>query len=140
MGKESDGHGYITVSLTPEGIEAIAEAVVRKLREGGAKGLNPERHLPTEDKVAQPREPGGGDKYRAYFTESEAAAYLAELGVMHSVGVLRKERVTGGGIPFVKLGNRVRYRKEDIDTWLSAAPSRASTSDTGIPQKGNRPR
>jgi len=35
MGKDPSGHGCITVTLSPEGIEAIAAAVVRRLIGGG---------------------------------------------------------------------------------------------------------
>lgn len=65
--------------------------------------------------------------YRVYLTETEAAAYLTELGVKFAVGTLQKQRVKGGGIPFVKLNSRVRYRKDDIDAWLDKAPVRTST-------------
>ena len=64
-----------------------------------------------------------------YMTDKEAAAYLTSLGVKFSAGTLQKQRVKGSGIPFVKLNSRVRYRKEDIDAWLAAAPVCTSTSD-----------
>lgn len=65
----------------------------------------------------------------AYMTETEAAAYLTELGVQTSPRTLQKQRVTGGGIPFVKLTTRVRYRKTDIDNWLENLPVLTSTSE-----------
>jgi hypothetical protein len=67
--------------------------------------------------------------YAVYMTETEAAAYLTELGVKYAVGTLQKERVKGGGIPYVKLRSRVRYRIQDIQAWLDAAPVMTSTSD-----------
>lgn len=63
-----------------------------------------------------------------YMTETEAAAYLTDLGVKFSAGTLQKQRVRGDGIPFVKLNSRVRYRRQDIDAWLAAAPVLTSTS------------
>jgi predicted DNA-binding transcriptional regulator AlpA len=39
-------------------------------------------------------------------------------------------RYRGGGPQYLKLGNRVAYRLEDVQTWL-AGQRRTSTSDTG---------
>ena len=37
-----------------------------------------------------------------------------------SIGTLQVWRSTGRhGLPFVKVGNCVRYRRSDIDTWLA---------------------
>lgn len=41
---------------------------------------------------------------------------------------LQKDRVRGGGIPFVRLGKLVRYRHSDVATWLASLPTRTSTS------------
>jgi len=67
--------------------------------------------------------------YSVYLTETEAAAYLTELGVKFSKGTLQKQRVKGTGIPYKKLNSRVRYQREAIDAWLDAAPTMKSTSD-----------
>jgi len=67
---------------------------------------------------------------RKYMTEKEASAYLAELGVHYSVSSLQNQRVKGGGIPFLKFGTRVRYRKEDVDAWVESLPELKSTSDS----------
>jgi predicted DNA-binding transcriptional regulator AlpA len=42
---------------------------------------------------------------------------------------LQKDRVTGVGIPFVRLGRLVRYRQSDVTTFLAALPSLRSTSE-----------
>jgi len=42
---------------------------------------------------------------------------------------LQKDRVHGGGIPFVRLGRLVRYRPADVEAWLAALPSLSSTSE-----------
>ncbi len=47
-----------------------------------------------------------------------------------AVKTLQNQRVTGDGIPFVKLGRSVRYRLSDVMAW-EAARVRTSTSDTG---------
>ena len=64
-----------------------------------------------------------------YMTETEAALYMTQLGVKFSPSTLQKQRVQGGGIPYVKLNSRVRYRRQDIDSWLTNAPVLHSTSD-----------
>lgn len=51
-------------------------------------------------------------------TEREAARLL---GV--SVALLRKQRYLGTGCPYVKINRLVRYRIEDIDSYVSASPN-----------------
>jgi predicted DNA-binding transcriptional regulator AlpA len=46
---------------------------------------------------------------------------------------LQKDRVAGGGIPFIRLGRLVRYRQSDVTEFLDALPKRRSTSDGGDP-------
>jgi excisionase family DNA binding protein len=43
---------------------------------------------------------------------------------------MEARRVRGGGIPYVKVGRLVRYRKADVDQWLKEN-RRTSTSDSG---------
>lgn len=47
-----------------------------------------------------------------------------------SVYKLRRDRWAGGGCPFVALGGAVRYRRADIDAYMSDRVRR-STSDQG---------
>ena len=47
-----------------------------------------------------------------------------------SPATLETMRSRGGGPPFVKLGRRVVYQREDLDSWVSAR-RRKSTSDPG---------
>jgi excisionase family DNA binding protein len=55
---------------------------------------------------------------------ADAARYLSL-----AESTLEKLRVYGGGPTFVRLGTRaVRYRREDLDSWLAAGACR-STSD-----------
>jgi predicted DNA-binding transcriptional regulator AlpA len=42
---------------------------------------------------------------------------------------LQKDRVTGSGIPFVRIGRLVRYRQSDVTGFLDSLPSRRSTSE-----------
>jgi predicted DNA-binding transcriptional regulator AlpA len=43
---------------------------------------------------------------------------------------LQKDRVTGTGIPFVRIGRLVRYRTEDVERYLNSLPTRRSTSES----------
>ena len=56
------------------------------------------------------------------FMDTRAAADL--LGLSHRT--LEGYRVSGGGPDFHRFGNRVRYRRLDLDTW--AAKRRAATT------------
>lgn len=50
-----------------------------------------------------------------YLTNEEAAAYLKL-----SPHTLNKKRVTGGGPKFRKLGSRVVYAIDDLESWIEA--------------------
>lgn len=47
-----------------------------------------------------------------------------------SLSFLQHDRQRGGGIPYVKIGNSVRYRRTDVDAYI-AGNSRRHTSDQG---------
>jgi predicted DNA-binding transcriptional regulator AlpA len=47
-----------------------------------------------------------------------------------SVKAVQYQRITGGGVPFVKFGRSVRYRLADVEAW-EEAHLRVSTSDNG---------
>lgn len=53
----------------------------------------------------------------------QAAEYLGNL----KPNTLEGWRVSGKGVPFVKIGRLVRYRLEDLDAYLTAQ-TRSSTS------------
>ena len=42
---------------------------------------------------------------------------------------LQKDRVAGGGIPYVYVGRLVRYRLSDLEAFIAALPVRRSTSE-----------
>jgi len=52
-----------------------------------------------------------------------------------AVSTLQKDRVVGGGIPFVKVGRQVRYRESDVQHYIESLPSRRSTSETAAEVK-----
>lgn len=62
---------------------------------------------------------------RMYFTTGEAACYLR---LSHRT--LKRYRVTGDGPVFLRLGGRVRYRRDHLDAW-AAKHERVSTVDDG---------
>jgi predicted DNA-binding transcriptional regulator AlpA len=45
---------------------------------------------------------------------------------------LQKDRVTGTGIPFVRIGRLVRYRQSDVTAFLDALPRCRSTSEHNL--------
>lgn len=65
-----------------------------------------------------------------YMTDKELSEYLKSRGLKISVFSLQRQRVTGGGIPYKKVGSRVRYHKPDVDKWLEGLPTISSTSET----------
>lgn len=46
-----------------------------------------------------------------------------------SIATIERDRWAGGGVPFVKCGRSVRYRKIDILRWLAKHTSVNSTSE-----------
>jgi len=63
-------------------------------------------------------------KARTYLSTKEVADEFA-----FSVSTLTKLRVFGGGPLFYKLGRRVVYRRQDIESWITDH-ARRSTSET----------
>jgi excisionase family DNA binding protein len=57
----------------------------------------------------------------ALLRSREAAAHLG-----FSVDTLKHWRKHGGGPAFVRIGTRVRYRKEALDAWIAAREVAAS--------------
>jgi predicted DNA-binding transcriptional regulator AlpA len=60
-----------------------------------------------------------------YLRTPEAARFVGL-----SIRTLEKHRIYGTGPRYSKLGGRVVYRVEDLQTWVDAA-AKASTSDPG---------
>jgi excisionase family DNA binding protein len=63
-----------------------------------------------------------------YFTPREAAEYLRS-----STSTLAKARLTKRGPTFVRIGRAVRYRKNDIDTWMSTSVARHVEQSSRVP-------
>jgi hypothetical protein len=57
--------------------------------------------------------------------EAEAAEFLRL-----ATGTLQNKRVSGDGPPFLKLGAKVVYKRDDLLAWAEGL-RRTSTSDTG---------
>ena len=47
-----------------------------------------------------------------------------------STATLERDRWAGGGIPFIKIGRLVKYRKADVLAWLAQHQPQHSTSET----------
>jgi hypothetical protein len=46
-----------------------------------------------------------------------------------SIATLERDRWAGGGIPFIKIGRAVKYKKADVLRWLNQHQAQASTSE-----------
>lgn len=53
--------------------------------------------------------------------------------VQASVDSLAQDRYRGRGIPFVKIGGRVRYLREDVLAYLAANRMRRTDDPRGLP-------
>ncbi|PPD41652.1 MAG: DNA-binding protein [Methylobacter sp.] len=49
-----------------------------------------------------------------------------------TVATLERDRWAGGGIPFLKIGRAVKYRKSDVMAWLDKHKPRFSTSESVV--------
>jgi hypothetical protein len=65
-----------------------------------------------------------------YYRSTEAAAYLRT-----SPSTMAKRRLYGTGPRYCRIGRAIRYRKSDLDDFMTANAA-SSTSDCG---KGQRP-
>ncbi|GFE94725.1 helix-turn-helix domain-containing protein [Acetobacter persici] len=77
---------------------------------------------------------------RPYLRGGEAAELI---GV--SIRTLEKYRCTGGGPPFLKVGFRVLYLREDVEAWLQRHRCQNTSDDNYVaalremPSRRNRP-
>ncbi|QIG91839.1 helix-turn-helix transcriptional regulator [Bradyrhizobium sp. 6(2017)] len=67
-----------------------------------------------------------------YLTPREAAEYLRS-----STSTLAKARLTKRGPTFVRIGRAVRYRKSDIDAWMSASVARHIEQSSRAPAQAS---
>jgi excisionase family DNA binding protein len=57
-----------------------------------------------------------------YYTACEAAEYLRS-----SQSTLAKLRLYGGGPVFTRIGRVIRYRRSDLDRWMSEKLTRSTS-------------
>jgi excisionase family DNA binding protein len=57
-----------------------------------------------------------------YYTPDEAADYLRS-----STSTLAKLRLHGGGPVFTRIGRVIRYRRSDLDSWMSRKLARSTS-------------
>jgi excisionase family DNA binding protein len=67
-----------------------------------------------------------------YLTPREAAEYLRS-----STSTLAKARLTKRGPNFVRIGRAVRYRKIDIDAWMSGSVARHIEQSSRAPAQAS---
>jgi excisionase family DNA binding protein len=58
----------------------------------------------------------------SYYTPEEAAGYLRS-----SPSTLAKLRLYGGGPVFTRIGRAIRYRRTDLDRWMSDRLTRSTS-------------
>jgi hypothetical protein len=46
-----------------------------------------------------------------------------------AVRTLQKDRIAGAGIPYIRIMRHIRYRPEDVETWLAARRTFNSTCE-----------
>ena len=54
-----------------------------------------------------------------FLTETEAAEYLASVGISSSVLTLQTLRCRGRGPRFARVGRKVRYKTSDLEAWIA---------------------
>jgi|APLak6261672720_1056091.scaffolds.fasta_scaffold15762_2 hypothetical protein len=73
-------------------------------------------------------------KALAEFYSAPETALFNQITVAHvrdcSTATMERDRWSGGGIPFIKIGRAVKYRKSDVLTWLEKYQVQSSTSET----------
>jgi predicted DNA-binding transcriptional regulator AlpA len=47
---------------------------------------------------------------------------------------IQKDRVSGRGVPFIKIGGLVRYRESDVQAYIASLATRRSTSEPEVEQ------
>jgi len=57
-----------------------------------------------------------------------------------SLASLRRWRLEQRGPQFIKVGSLVRYRPEDLETWLAALPTGGSQPEANAVSRGNHGR
>jgi hypothetical protein len=67
------------------------------------------------------------------FYSAPHTALFNQITIAHvrdcSTATLERDRWAGGGIPFIKIGRSVKYRKADVVQWLEQYQAQSSTSE-----------
>ena len=73
------------------------------------------------------------EKSLSQFYSAPDVALFNQIIVAHirdcSTATMERDRWSGGGIPFIKIGRAVKYRKQDVLLWLEKCLLQNSTSD-----------
>ena len=73
------------------------------------------------------------NKSLAEFYSAPETSLFNQIVVAHvrdcSTATMERDRWAGGGIPFVKIGRAVKYRKSSVLAWLEQYQPQTSTSD-----------
>lgn len=72
------------------------------------------------------------NKSLAEFDSAPETSLFNQTTIAHvrdcSTATMERDRWAGGGIPFIKIGRAVKYRKTDVLAWLEQYQSQQSTS------------
>jgi hypothetical protein len=72
----------------------------------------------------------------AEFYSAPETSLFNQITVAHvrdcSKATMERDRWSGGGIPFIKIGRSVKYRKCDVLHWLDQYQPKNSTSEIGL--------
>lgn len=85
--------------------------------------------------ITRPSDPSAPVEFTSYHGQDEASAFLLTLGVRRAPKTLQKQRVTGGGPPFMRICNRIVYELESLRAWALAQRSPLVTSTSELPAK-----
>ncbi len=73
------------------------------------------------------------DKSLAEFYSAPDTSLFNQIVVSHirdcSTATMERDRWSGGGIPYIKIGRAVKYRKSDVLAWLAQYLAQNSTSE-----------
>ena len=87
-------------------------------------------------KIANNTDPASGQKLPEQPQRDVWPNWLSPIDAAHyvnsSVSTLAKLRLRGGGPTFCRIGRAIRYRRADLDNWLSATARRSTSEADGV--------
>ena len=70
------------------------------------------------------------------FEEAPPTAVFSQLTIAAirdcSIATVQRDRWIGQGIPYIKFGHSVRYRKSDVQEWVNKHPTVRSTTEADM--------